>query len=68
MSLLDDMLAEETWPKKCSCGELISEERWETLRYVGVQRSGMETVPDVEMRNCGRCKSTLAIVVPRDFA
>ena len=57
----------ETWPKSCSCGASITEDAWERLPYVGVQRSGLPDYPDLELRNCGRCKSTLAIVVPTDF-
>lgn len=63
----DDVFKEESWPKACSCcGRPITEEQWEGLEYVGVQR-GTEEIPDLELRNCG-CGSTLAIVVPRDFA
>jgi hypothetical protein len=64
---LDDAFAEETWPKTCSCcAHVISEDDWERLPYVGVQE-GTDNIPDLELRNCGRCSSTLAIVVPRDF-
>lgn len=57
----------ETWPKTCSCGSAYTEEQWETLRYVGIQKSGLDDYPDLELRNCGHCTSTLAIVVPGDF-
>ena len=57
----------ETWPKKCGCGESFTEEQWEKLNYVGLQKSGIDNYPDLELRNCGHCKSTLAIVVPGDF-
>lgn len=63
---LRDMFV-ETWPKVCSCGDSFSEEEWERLRYVGVQKSGLPDFPDLELRNCGRCMSTLAIVVSCDF-
>jgi hypothetical protein len=55
-----------TWPKHCGCGASFTEEEWE-MAYVGVQRSGLADVPDLEMRNCGRCSSTLATWVPTDF-
>jgi len=62
----DESFEEETWPKTCSCcARLISEEDWEKMTYVGVQK-GTDEIPDLELRNCG-CQSTLAIVVPRDF-
>lgn len=63
----DEEFKEETWPKACSCcGTKITEEAWEKLPYVGVQQ-GTDDIPDLELRNCDRCNSTLAIVVPRDF-
>jgi hypothetical protein len=59
---------QESWPKTCACGHIISEIEWETLRYVGVQKVppafGM---PDLELRNCV-CGSTLSIAVPNDFS
>lgn len=57
----------ETWPKLCGCGERITEDAWERLHYVGVQKSGLDNFPDLELRNCGRCRSTIAIAVPNDF-
>lgn len=63
---LDELFKEETWPKKCGCGNVHTEEGWECLRYIGVQKSGMKDIPDLEMRSCG-CGATMAIVVPRDF-
>lgn len=66
--LLDEEFKEESWPKVCSCCALpITEDDWEGLPYVGIQE-GTEHIPDLELRTCGRCSSTLAIVVPRDFA
>jgi hypothetical protein len=65
---LDEEFREETWPKQCSCcGAKITEDEWERLPYVGVQE-GTDDIPDLELRNCGHCSSTLAIVVPQDFA
>lgn len=63
---LDEIFAER-WPKPCSCGASFTEDAWEQLKYVGVQPSGMDDVPDLELRNCGVCCSTLAIAVARDF-
>ena len=57
---------QETWPKKCGCGAVHTEEQWENLSYVGIQHSGLDDFPDLEMRNC-TCGSTMAIVVPTDF-
>lgn len=58
----------ESWPKTCGgCGSVYDEDQWEALRYVGVQQSGMPDFPDLEMRNCSRCQSTMAIVVPNDY-
>lgn len=64
---LEDGFKEETWPKTCGCGAVWSEEAWERLPYLGVQ-SGFQDYPDLELRNCGRCSSSIAIVLPRDFA
>lgn len=59
---------EETWPKTCSCGQVYSEEDWEHLEYIGVQKtSPMMGIPDFELRNCARCNSSMAIAVPNDF-
>jgi len=59
-----------TWPKKCSCcARFLSEEDWENLRYVGIQRGskqGSNHVPDLELRSCS-CNTTLAVTVPDDF-
>ena len=58
----------ESWPKTCSCGEKISEEQWEKLNYVGLQKVPADYgLPDLELRNCGNCGSTLAVVPPNDF-
>lgn len=58
----------ESWPKTCSCCDMdISEEAWEKLAYVGIQKSGMDHYPDFELRNCGSCHSTLAVAVPADY-
>ncbi len=58
----------ESWPKVCGCGQSFTEEQWEELQYCGVQKVpptfGM---PDMELRNCSRCSSTMAISVPGDF-
>ena len=63
----DSEIKVESWPKVCGCGQHISEEDWERLYYVGVQKSGLDKFPDLEMRNCRKCGSTLAIVAPNDF-
>lgn len=59
---------EETWPKTCSCGKVYTEEEWEELEYLGVQKTPpMLSMPDFELRNCRCCDSTMAITVPNDF-
>jgi hypothetical protein len=63
----DDELFIEKWPKVCSCGCKITEEQWENLTYVGWQQSGMDHIPDLELRTCGHCQSTLAIAVSDDY-
>jgi hypothetical protein len=58
----------EKWPKVCACGCAITEDQWEKLNYVGIQKVPTEYgIPDMELRNCGRCGSTIAVVVPGDF-
>jgi hypothetical protein len=58
----------ESWPKHCACGHDISEEEWETLNYVGIQKVPEDYgMPDLELRNCGSCGSTIAVAVPGDF-
>ena len=37
-------------------------ERWQSLRFVGVQDAG--DGERLELRDCGACKSTLAIELP----
>lgn len=58
----------ESWPKSCSCGAKITDDEWEKLKYVGIQQGvPQHAIPDLELRNCSRCGSTLAIAVPNDF-
>jgi hypothetical protein len=58
----------EKWPKVCACGYSISEAEWETLHYIGLQKVPKEYgLPDMELRDCGNCGSTIAVVVPGDF-
>lgn len=58
----------EKWPKVCGCGHSISEAEWETLTNVGTQRVPKDYgLPDLELRNCGNCGSTIAVAVPGDF-
>lgn len=61
-------LFEESWPKKCSCGKTLSEDDWEKCHYVGLQKVPPEYgLPDMELRNCPSCDSTMAVAVPNDF-
>lgn len=58
----------ESWPKKCSCGHEITENEWETLQYVGIQYVPRDMgIPDLELRNCPSCHSTISVAVPGDF-
>ncbi len=58
----------ESWPKNCSCGVKISEEQWEKLRYAGIQTCPPDYgLPELELRNCASCGSTMAIAVSGDF-
>jgi hypothetical protein len=48
--------------KQCACGAIYSPETWACLHYVG----DMESANDgyfLELRDCGRCSSTIAIEV-----
>ncbi len=54
----------DAWPKECSCGAKYTEEEWEGLRYIGVQKSSYVGTEDLELRSCGHCQSTLAVVGP----
>ena len=63
---MNDLFKEETWPKVCSCGHKMSDDDWERMRYIGIQK-GFDDIPDLELRSCNKCGSTLAITVPRDF-
>lgn len=56
-----------TWPKLCSCGTKYSIDEWETLYYKGVQKSGINDIPDFELRTCAKCLSTIAIACPIDI-
>ena len=64
----DDFEFREIWPVVCSCGASYDEVVWETLRYVGIQKTfGGLGAPEMELRNCAKCDSTLAQPVPDDF-
>ncbi len=45
--------------KRCVCGRHWSAETWRELPYVGVQE--FEDVPRLELRQCDKCGSTLAL-------
>lgn len=50
--------------KACPCcRRAFSKARWETLRFVGVQPDPEEPL---ELRDCDRCGSTMAVVVPAE--
>ena len=56
------ILAAVAWPKACGCGARYSREEWEALRTLGVQRD-RDGNPEIELRNCAACGSTLAVPV-----
>ncbi len=66
-ALDDGPIKEESWPKACGCGSSITEDGWERMSYIGIQRSEFDDIPDLELRRCSHCHSSLAIAVPRDF-
>ncbi len=50
-------LGELAWEKTCSCGRRYTREEWDALPLLGRQAGE----PDLELRNCGGCGSTLAV-------
>lgn len=50
-----------SWPKECGCGAQYDAPAWEKLKYVGIQKSSDTEVPELEMRLCDHCTSTMAI-------
>lgn len=46
--------------KRCACGREYSAAAWSALTYVGEQDDGVERL---ELRNCGECGSTVAILL-----
>lgn len=57
-----DQSLRQSLPKTCGCcGHVYrTVEEWRALRYVGLQRGDGYAL---ELRDCGRCLSTLAIAV-----
>jgi len=45
--------------KACGCGIEYTEEEWKNLSLKGIQRE--EFQPDLELRQCRGCRSTIAI-------
>lgn len=61
----DDILMKpQEWPKVCSCGKSYDPESWEKLQYLGIQHTGDNMFPDLELRHCGACGTSLAIITP----
>lgn len=56
-------LEPSTWPLRCSCGESYGPRGWSLLPLVGYQDDGAGG--RLELRNCERCSSTMAVEVPR---
>ena len=58
----------QIWPKRCSCGADYTETTWKDLQLVSPswpesEARGSEAA--LELRNCGRCGSTIAVVATR---
>lgn len=52
------------WPKSCTCcKKKIDHDLWKTLPYVGIQRPFVVDMPELELRDCDECGSTLSIVI-----
>jgi hypothetical protein len=49
--------------KTCTCGASYTPIEWMHLEYVGLQKFDGED-PDLELRNCSECGSTLGIEIP----
>jgi hypothetical protein len=49
--------------KRCVCGQNWDAEAWRELPYVGVQE--FEDAPRLELRQCDKCGSTLALKLQR---
>lgn len=49
--------------KRCVCGRHWDAPGWRELPYVGVQE--FEDAPRLELRQCDKCGSTLAIKIER---
>jgi formate dehydrogenase maturation protein FdhE len=50
----------QNFPKRCSCGRRYDERQWNALEFVGPQEDEVEKL---ELRNCPRCNSTIAIIL-----
>ncbi len=61
----EDVFAPPTWPKSCTCCEKkFSLHAWMTdLKLIGIQKGFVDGLPDLELRNCDHCGSTLALVL-----
>ena len=45
----------------CACGANYTREQWLTLRRLGIQR--VAEMPDLELRDCSACGSTISVEV-----
>lgn len=52
--------------KVCGCGIEYTEEEWKKLPLAGIQKEDFE--PDLELRHCRGCKSTIAIELRTEAA
>lgn len=66
----EDVFAPQTWPKPCTCcAKTFTFHAWTCLRLIGVQKGFVDGLPDLELRNCDVCESTLAmVIVPENAA
>ena len=60
----DDVFVSQVWPKACTCCEkTFTLHAWMGLRLIGIQKGFVDGLPDLELRNCDHCDSTLALVI-----
>ena len=60
--MADPRGAASTVVKRCVCGREWTAETWRELPYVGIQE--FEDSPRLELRQCDKCGSTLALKLP----
>lgn len=51
------------WPKACSCGSMYERHEWDKLHNIGVHDNSMIGFPNLELRKCKSCLTTLSIAM-----